>query len=115
MVADTRDSCLVTEGTGPGGRSPFGSQQVLARAVGLARLKGNPADRTDALAPGEGRRCMSAERATQTASPTGELPTWATVFAPLEREMIAYRRELPRLLEAGDEGRYALLKDDTLL
>jgi hypothetical protein len=58
---------------------------------------------------------MSAEGTTAGAAPTGDLPAWATAFAPLEREMIAYRRELPRLLEAGEEGRYALLKGDTLL
>jgi hypothetical protein len=32
-----------------------------------------------------------------------------------EREIAAYRRELPRLLEEGEEGRYALFKGDQLL
>jgi hypothetical protein len=34
---------------------------------------------------------------------------------PLEREIATYYRELPRLLEEGHEGRYALIRDDDLL
>jgi hypothetical protein len=32
-----------------------------------------------------------------------------------EREIATYRRELPRLLEEGEAGRYALIKGDELL
>lgn len=58
---------------------------------------------------------MSAETTAPIVPRTGDVPTWAAVFAPLQREMAAYRRELARLLEAGEEGRFALLKGDTLL
>jgi hypothetical protein len=34
---------------------------------------------------------------------------------PLEREIGTYYRELPRLLADGNEGRYALIRDDELL
>jgi len=34
---------------------------------------------------------------------------------PLEREVCTYYRELPRLIEEGHEGRYALIRDDELL
>ena len=33
----------------------------------------------------------------------------------LEREIGTYFRELPRLIAGGDEGRYALIRDDELL
>jgi hypothetical protein len=32
-----------------------------------------------------------------------------------EKEIATYVRELPRLLEEGEEGRYALIKDDEIL
>jgi len=34
---------------------------------------------------------------------------------PLEREIRTYYRELPRLIAEGNEGRYALVRDDQLL
>lgn len=34
---------------------------------------------------------------------------------PLEREICTYYRELPRLIEEGHEGRYALIRDDDLI
>ncbi|MBO0696766.1 MAG: hypothetical protein J2P46_00090 [Zavarzinella sp.] len=34
---------------------------------------------------------------------------------PLEREIGTYYRELPRLIAEGQEGRYALIRDDELL
>lgn len=34
---------------------------------------------------------------------------------PLEREICTYYRELPRLIEEGNEGRYALIRDDQLI
>jgi hypothetical protein len=34
---------------------------------------------------------------------------------PLEREIGTYFRELPRLIAEGQEGRYALIRDDELL
>lgn len=41
-------------------------------------------------------------------------PAWPTEFpeqlAPLRTEMEAYYRELPRLLEEGEAGRYAVVK-----
>jgi hypothetical protein len=33
----------------------------------------------------------------------------------LRREIATYRRELPRLLAEGQEGRYVLIKDDQLI
>jgi hypothetical protein len=33
----------------------------------------------------------------------------------LEREMEAYRRELPRLLEEGEQGRFALVHGDMVI
>lgn len=34
---------------------------------------------------------------------------------PLEREIRTYYRELPRLIAAGNEGRYALIRDERLV
>jgi hypothetical protein len=34
---------------------------------------------------------------------------------PLEREICTYYRELPRLIAEGQEGRYALIRDDDLI
>jgi hypothetical protein len=34
---------------------------------------------------------------------------------PLEREIATYYRELPRILEAGQEGKYALIRDEQLV
>jgi|GEM_PF-4506741 len=34
---------------------------------------------------------------------------------PLEREICTYYRELPRLIAEGQEGRYALIRDEELL
>lgn len=45
-------------------------------------------------------------------------PAWPTEFpeklTPLRTEMETYYRELPRLLEEGEEGRYAVVKGDTV-
>lgn len=45
-------------------------------------------------------------------------PLWPTQFpeqlAPLRAEIEAYYRELPRLLEDGEEGRYAVVKGNTV-
>jgi hypothetical protein len=53
--------------------------------------------------------------AASTTPSASDVPAWAAVFAPLEREMAAYRRTLPGLLDAGEEGRYALFKGDALV
>lgn len=34
---------------------------------------------------------------------------------PFERELAAYRRELSRLLEEGEAGKYALIKEEQVL
>lgn len=43
-------------------------------------------------------------------------PLWPAEFpeqlAPLRAEMETYYRELPRLLECGEDGRYAVVKGD---
>ncbi len=36
-------------------------------------------------------------------------------LAMYEKEIATYVRELPRLLEEGEEGRFALIKDDEIL
>jgi hypothetical protein len=45
-------------------------------------------------------------------------PAWPTEFpeklAPLRAEIETYYRELPRLLEQGEEGRYAVVKGNTV-
>lgn len=45
-------------------------------------------------------------------------PLWPAEFpeqlAPLRTEMETYYRALPRLLEEGEEGRYAVVKGDTV-
>jgi hypothetical protein len=45
-------------------------------------------------------------------------PLWPTEFpeklAPLRTEIETYYRELPRLLEEGEEGRYAVVKGATV-
>ncbi|MCI0703327.1 MAG: hypothetical protein L0241_19790 [Planctomycetia bacterium] len=45
-------------------------------------------------------------------------PAWPTEFpeklAPLRTEIETYYRELPRLLEEGEEGRYAVVKGNTV-
>jgi hypothetical protein len=45
-------------------------------------------------------------------------PAWPTEFpeklAPLRTELETYYRELPRLLEEGEAGRFAVVKGDTV-
>ena len=45
-------------------------------------------------------------------------PLWPNEFpeqmAPLRAEMEAYYRALPQLIEDGEEGRYAIVKGDTV-
>jgi hypothetical protein len=45
-------------------------------------------------------------------------PAWPTEFpeklAPLRTELETYYRELPRLIEEGEEGRYAVVKGTTV-
>jgi hypothetical protein len=45
-------------------------------------------------------------------------PAWPTEFpeklAPLRAELETYYRELPRLLEEGEEGRHAVIKGSTV-
>jgi len=42
------------------------------------------------------------------------LPGAAEAMKLFEREIATYRRELPRLLQEGEAGRYALIKGDIL-
>jgi hypothetical protein len=48
-------------------------------------------------------------------TPVNVTPSGLEALKHFEKEIAAYRRELPRLLEEGHVGRYALLRGDDVL
>jgi hypothetical protein len=47
--------------------------------------------------------------------PAGQVQSLREKLKPLEQELAAYRRELPRLLAEGEKGRWAVVKGDQVL
>jgi hypothetical protein len=62
------------------------------------------------VVPGKEHEHMAEEKPQQTSQ-----TFTAEKEMPLRRELATYRRELPRLLEEGEAGHYALIKGDELI